>query len=139
LLGPLVLGAGCAKDRHEPTFPVQGQVLVKGKPAAGAVVLLVPLARLDDPEALKPRGITDGEGKFRLTTYERGDGAPAGEYAVTVRWPKRTKSALDEDDGRARLGPPPDVLGGRYSNPKRSSLTLTIQAGENFLPPLQLR
>ena len=61
-------------------------MLVEGKPAEGVQVFFHPL---DASQRGIPRGVTDAEGRFQLRTYHDGDGAPAGEYTVTVYWPAR--------------------------------------------------
>ena len=79
---------GCRKATPQfesrPTFPVEGTVLIRGKPAEGVQVFLHPR---DVSQRGKPRGVTDADGRFRLRTYHDGDGAPAGDYTVTVYWP----------------------------------------------------
>lgn len=118
---------GCGDDR--PTrYPVSGQVLVKGKPAEGALVVLHPVSPAE-PNAPRPIGTTDADGKFQLTTYETGDGAPAGSYKATVRWPPKKKGP--GDDG-------PDRLGNRYSNPETSKLTVAVEAKPTAIEPFQV-
>lgn len=89
LLG--LLAISCQKGpRFQKVYPVKGRVLIAEKAAAGVTVLFT---RLDDSTAtdprelyVKPRGKTDTEGWFFLTTYNKDDGAPAGSYAVTLFW-----------------------------------------------------
>jgi hypothetical protein len=115
----LVLLAGllssCAQNTRKPVFPVHGQVYVNGKPAAGAKVFFTPIET--DPDAVAPYGVVDAEGSFDLTTYLTFDGAPAGKYVVTIRWPG---------------------FKGLYDNPKTSKLTATVEKTANDLPPFQL-
>jgi hypothetical protein len=103
-------------------------VLFDGKPAAGATVFFYPVET--DAEALAPYGVTDANGSFTLTTYLTFDGAPAGEYVVTVRWPGPPRRGEDEQG--------PDRLKGRYDNPKTSKLRATVETKPNDLPPFQL-
>ena len=85
---------------------------------------------------LRPRAKTDAQGKFVLWTYERGDGAPAGEYDVTVVWRgKLTGDDVHPDEADAG----PDKLKGRYAEPAKSGLTATIASGKNELPAFQLK
>ena len=76
---------GCDDEERLPTHPVTGEVFINEIPASGCVVTFVPA----DP-ALKgvvmPAATVDEFGIFRLTTYETGDGAPEGDYGVTLRW-----------------------------------------------------
>lgn len=124
---PLLFCASCARnDGRVPVYPVRGQVFVGEKSATKALVVFHP-AGVDDPAALRPYGHVREDGSFQLTTYDTGDGAPAGEYLVTVVW---LRPAGGED--------PPDLLKGRYRNPSASQLKATIQEGPNELAPFKL-
>ena len=118
----------CERNTRKPVFPVRGQVLVDGAPAAGATVFFYPVET--DPDALAPYGVTDADGSFTLTTYLTFDGAPAGEYVVTVRWPGPPKRGED--------GQGPDRLQGRYGDPKTSTLRATVEKKPNELQPFKL-
>lgn len=133
------LGVGCADDDGRlETYPVQGQVIINGQPAAGCTVAFVP----NDPKLrgqIMPGGKADETGSFSLTTYETDDGAPAGEYGVTIRWPaqktwpgKAREMAIDPVEP---IGP--DKLQGRLSSPQKSGLTVTVKEEENILPPFE--
>jgi hypothetical protein len=125
-----VLASSCAPGR-KPVFPVRGQVLdARKKPAAGALVVFHPL-RPDPKDAARPVGRVGEDGKFALTTYTEGDGAPVGEYAITITWPAAKKTPFDPEG--------PDQLSGRYSNPERSSLRFTVEKhAENEVPLIHL-
>jgi hypothetical protein len=71
------------------------------------------------------------DGTFQLTTYRTGDGAPEGEYFVTVIWPETRKSPLDP--------PGCDRLGGAWMRPGDASPRVTIgtTAGQS-LPEIKL-
>lgn len=125
------LGPGCAKGPPRPIYPVRGQFLFEGRPMAGAFIVFHPLDDAD-PRAVRPRAHADAEGRFVLTTYSTGDGAPAGDYAVTVQWPVARPGGGDHEDD------PPDRLRGRYSDPKTSGLKARVEAKANDLPPFQL-
>src|SRR5262245_25475123 len=89
LAAALVCLAGGAKGPNRGRIevdPVVGKLLVNGVPAANAMVAFHPLGT-GGPAALRPVGVTGPDGTFCLTSYEAGDGAPAGEYAVTAVWP----------------------------------------------------
>jgi len=75
-----------------------------------------------------PRGTTDKEGRFILSTFHFQDGAPAGHYFVQAEWPAFK-------NGRKIV---PDRFGGKYSDPDASGLELDIQKGKNELPVLNL-
>jgi hypothetical protein len=123
-----VLLAGCAKSTRKPVFPARGQVFIDGKPVAGATVFFVPVEI--DPDGIAPFGVTDATGAFTLTTYLTFDGAPAGEYVVTIRAPGPPRST-DEEQG-------PDRLKGRYNDATKPKLRATIEKKPNEIPPFQL-
>ena len=79
-----------------------------------------PFTRRRDPDAhgLRPQAVVAADGSFRLTTFINHDGAPAGDYYVTVYWP----APGPEDETRPR----PDLLGGRYADPRTTPLTATV-------------
>jgi hypothetical protein len=123
-----VLVPACSKGGQKPVFPVKGEVRFKTKPAEGALVVFHPVDGDDDPN--KPRATVGADGSFELTTYNANDGAPAGEYVVTVRWPAPKKTPFDGEGG--------DRLGGRYANPKTSKIRFTIGQETTQLPPIEL-
>ena len=57
----------------------------------------------------------------------QGDGAAVGQYAVTVMW-------MGENDDVPR----PDFFQGKYSDPHKPVLTVTIKEGDNELQPITL-
>lgn len=131
-----VMTTGCGDDGRETVYPTTGKVLVNGQPAAGAQVVLFP-----EDEALRvsdhplPTGVTDESGKFSLGSYAVGDGAPAGEYLVTVVWPE----VVEPDPNNPETPPQIDRLQDRYAMPEHSGLKVTINAGPTELEPLDLK
>jgi 3',5'-cyclic AMP phosphodiesterase CpdA len=73
--------------KKKPTFPVSGRVTVGGVPVAGATVVLNTYNSETEKYAATAEGRTDELGRFQITTYAKFDGAPAGEYVVTVTKP----------------------------------------------------
>ena len=121
--------AGCGDGGNagrEPVYPVQGQVLLEGKPAAGAQIVFHPVGN-NSLAAIRPSGQVDSTGKFTLTTHAAGDGAPAGEYEVTVElWvSKNDRPAVNQ-------------LPARYQRTRSSGLHATVAVGENQLPAFKL-
>jgi hypothetical protein len=125
----VLLLAGCG-DSRKPVFPVQGQVLdADGKPAVGAKVIFHPLDD-KDPNAARPIGIVDDAGSFALTTYNKGDGAPQGNYTVTIEWrlPKKVP-----------YGPQPeDQLKGKFASANKSPFKATVANQPTTLEPFRL-
>lgn len=105
-------------------YPVRGQVFVNGQPAEGALVIFHPEYDPNDPDHPRPRAYVRIDGSFELGTYEIGDGAPAGNYIVTVVW------APGESEG--------DRLRGLYADPASPRLTTVVLRGPNVLPPFRL-
>ncbi len=70
--------------KKKPTFPVSGRVTVGGQPLADATVAFHAYTADAKTYARVAEGRTDDLGRFQVTTYFRFDGAPAGDYAVTI-------------------------------------------------------
>jgi hypothetical protein len=125
---------GCGGDGRVDVNPVAGKVTVKGQPAVGAqLIFYAQDEALKEPGIPVPEGTVGEDGSFRLTTYEEGDGAPAGQYKVSVIWEQVLKESNDPESRVAR-----DRLDGRYAHPDQSGLTATIAEGDNQLPPFEL-
>jgi hypothetical protein len=92
------------------------------KPVPNAFVTFHPTANADK-KAKTPFAIAKDDGSFELTTYRPGDGAPAGEYAVTVSWFKPA-TGTSADDGIGE-----ELLPARYQRPESSGLKATIKEG----------
>jgi len=114
-------------------FPARGRALFGGKPMPGALIVLEPVWT-QDPAFPRPRATVKDDGSFVLGTYKKEDGAPAGEYRVSVQWLVK-KSKKEETEGGAL---PVNVLPSRYSKSETSGLTAVIQQGDNDIPALQL-
>src|SRR5262245_26029225 len=112
--------SGCSRSAssrpQKPVHPVRGQLLVGGQPAVGAFVFLVPVDEPPDPTEPRPRAEVGKDGSFEVSMYGDRDGAPVGEYIVTVLW---------EGEGGY------DRLKGQYSDAKRSKLRASIKPGHN--------
>ncbi|OYW12091.1 MAG: hypothetical protein B7Z55_18590 [Planctomycetales bacterium 12-60-4] len=128
LLATILAGCG-AKPEGPPTFPVHGTLMVNGGPATNAQVILHPVGGKDfDQRGARPTGKVGADGRFDLTTYRPGDGAPAGQYLVTVFWAENPDS----------LEPSPDRLKGSYLDPSKSTLKVVVHEEETVLEPLML-
>ncbi len=67
-----------------PVFPTSGTLSLDGKPLAGATVTFYTLNKDTMKYSQVCDSLTDADGKFRMSTYGPFDGAPVGEYRVTV-------------------------------------------------------
>ena len=85
-------------------YPVSGKVLYMGKPTPGARISLHPLDEANKSARVRPSGIVQEDGSFRITTYQTHDGAPAG----TLFWKNDLPPAPPGNRCR-RAGLPPAV------------------------------
>jgi len=123
---------GCGKGgaARVPVHPVAGAVKFRGQAMNGAFVALHPKNPTDGVPA--PRASVAPDGTFTLSTHDGNDGAPEGEYVVTVQWYKPVKVGKDVVGG-------PNVLPPKYASASTSDLKITVAAGENHLKPILLR
>ena len=80
----------------------------------------------------KPMAFTDQAGQFAVTTFEQGDGAPVGEYSVTVE--QRAPKLVGEE--MVREGP--NLLPPRLKDPASSGIKASVVEGENLLPTIEV-
>jgi hypothetical protein len=130
LAGLVLVLSSCGDGQRKKVYPARGRVVdAVGKPVAGATVVFHPLDDPDDSRH-KPAGTTDAEGSYALTTYLEKDGAPLGEYAVTLEW-RPVRRSLSEPEQ-------PDRLQGKFREAKTSPYRASIKQGDNEIPPIQL-
>lgn len=122
---------GCKpSEKQIAVVKVTGQLFTaEKKPATGATVAFHPIGREAYP--FTPFGTVGRDGTFTLTSYASGDGAPAGEYAVTIVW------RSNDPDGEA-MGP--DKLKGKdYNDPKTTPFKAVVGVTETTLEPFYLK
>jgi hypothetical protein len=68
---------GC-QQRHPELVPVSGHVMIDGKPLTHGQITV----HADGHRA--SMGKIDGDGRFNLTCFKLGDGAPVGQHIATV-------------------------------------------------------
>jgi hypothetical protein len=129
----LIATPGCNKGGVK-CYPVHGSVVVNGQPADGVRVIFCPVSPMP-PEMQKklPAGLTNSEGKFSLTTFEKDDGAPEGEYKVTAQWYGNTTDKF----GRPAVGDT-DKFNNRFTDPQKSEIKATVK-GSTDLPPFDFK
>ena len=87
----VILFAGCGGDGRPPLCKITGTINLDGKPLEDADVIIEPVAKGKDVKYQRASSAkTDAEGKFQFTTYELGDGVPAGKYRMAMVKQKRT-------------------------------------------------
>ena len=117
---------GCGEPAwHSRTYPASGTVSVNGEAAGGVLVILRPLAGDVDSRGSRPFGIVAADGTYVLETYETGDGAPPGEYAVTLVWPNGFNGSGDR-------------FRGKYATLEKAITNFMIEETENQLPPIEI-
>lgn len=112
-------GSGSAKS-----YPVQGKVLVNGKPVGGAEVIFYPHNPAQQRVSV---GNSGPDGSFQLMTLQAGDGAPEGNYDITVMWPDYT---IPRDEC---VDPLHDRLKQRYAERGKAGLHAEIRPGNNVV------
>ena len=134
-----LLLAGCGDSRELlPLNPVSGRVLAENAPLAGAMVVFYPVGGSEQLQVLRPRGKTNANGEFQLQTYLPGDGAPVGEFKVTIRWHGEPVPEDSEDERHDAGDLRPNLLLETYAEPAHTPLKVTIANGENALEPFQV-
>ena len=121
--------SGCGGERREAVYRVRGMVLFDDRPLAEAQVVFHPVASTQRSLI----AITDSRGEFSLTTYEPNDGAPVGEYRVTVEY----RELVQEGDEMVRTGA--NLLPAHYASQADSGLRCTVNAEKNQLEPFRLK
>jgi len=139
LAASVVAVTGCSKGRDSnqlPVFPVTGHLSVNGQAPSGAFVVLHPkngTGTAPNGEVVHPRAVVKPDGSFAIGTYGADDGAPSGEYSVTVEWRKIVRSS----DGSPVLGP--NVVPVKYARPQSSPVSIKIAETSNELDPITLK
>ncbi len=120
---PITAEDGFIRHGRLPTHPVTGKVFLDGAPVVGGKVEF----HLVDADGKKFTRVSDAlveaDGGFTLSRYEANDGAPIGEYAVTV--------VQREPFFDAAGNPGPNKLPAKYATPKTTDLRFKVVSGSN--------
>lgn len=117
----LMVGCEQKAPYRKTTFPVKGSITVDGNvPDSPVKIECVPISQVDDDPSHFSMSFTMSktDGSFNISTYQSDDGIPAGEYALTFMWGKLNLMS-------GQYGGP-DKLNGRYSDPKKSEIKVTV-------------
>jgi hypothetical protein len=126
---------GCGNSKPEAVLAGGKVMFNTTTPPVGALVVFHPV----DPEfgkriGGKPFGKVNDDGTFTLTTYTKGDGAPEGEYGVTVDWRGSHRTGKlnlgGEDSGEDRTGGGISKLKPKYGNPQQPFTRVIIKKGD---------
>ena len=96
-----------------------GKLTLDGQAPDGAKLVLHPTNVQGEPTGAAPNARVGGDGSFSVSSYSPNDGAPPGEYVVTVEWYKVSPEGA----------PGPNVIPKEYASPKTSPIKVTIKAG----------
>lgn len=145
LLGAAVLSSatpGCGEPTSRvATTPARGKIHYQGKPLPRALVVFVPDEPMKAPDGSEvpfPSGLSGEDGAFVVHTYEPDDGMPVGSYGVKVS--TAPSPSADNEMLRPRTKAElADVLKDKYLDPKKTGVKVTIQAGTNEIPTIELK
>ena len=92
---------------------------------------MVVLHPLNQPDAspFPAAGTAGKDGVFVVGSRLSNDGAPEGEYDVTLIWPE------EQDPKNPSENTPPDRLKKRYDDVKHAKWHVHVKAGDNALEP----
>jgi hypothetical protein len=138
--GITLAASGCSGGSRGPT--ATGSLTLDGKPLSDAQVVFV----ANEGNATKAMGAiarTDAEGKFRIQQEARGkQNWKPGKYKVQVTKLVDRQGNLPDDPGQLEAAGAgaraKNVVPARYGGDD-SPLDVEIKAGENNLPPFELK
>jgi hypothetical protein len=114
---------GVLMTNRRPTYPVRGKVFLDGCPVPNAEVVFHFVQPGGKQFIHSGDALVDADGSFVLSTYTAEDGAPAGEYAVTV--------TLRTPPWDASGKPGPNQLPPRYARPQTTDLRVKVKDAVN--------
>jgi hypothetical protein len=112
---------GVVQNNRKAVHPATGQVFFDGAAVHGAYIALHQVDPKTEKSSLIADAISEADGRFTLSTYKAWDGAPAGEFTVTVT----QREAPSVDRGRPGINRLPE----RYGSVKTSPLKTAVKAG----------
>ncbi len=111
--------AQMAGGQLKEVVPVSGKVVIDGEPRAEVILQLFPA----DGGKQITETRTGGDGAYCWSTHLTCDGIEAGTYKVAFEhFPKPKRNDQNEKKD--------DLFKGKYSNPKKSEFTLTVEKGK---------
>lgn len=120
----LVCVAGCGQPGTAPTLKVTGTVTLDGTPIEGVGVTFFP------EEGRPASGVTDGSGKFTLSTFEPGDGAVPGRHKVAMGEQPDESAPMPGTPEAENWTPPEPRFPDRYSDPEKSGFEAQVERGQ---------
>ena len=124
--------AGCGRtDPWTQVYPVKGVVTFRGKPVKDAELAFFPVND-QAPESVRPWAKSSENGEFVVSTYNNGDGAPAGDYKVTVIHHEIVISG-------GAMGSKPNDLPKKYASRDSTDLVIKVESQPTTLPTFDLK
>ena len=124
--------ASCGGKKPRPLYPTSGKLNINGLPA-GNVTVFFHAVNPADAEETRSFATTNPDGTFSLTTRALNDGAPEGEYVVTLLY-----EPLDSPLMRQKGKPP--TFDKKYNDPKTSTLRAKVEnKPQNTIDPFDVK
>lgn len=121
----IMIGCGGATGDRKATAPVSGKVTFNGAAVSGGSITLAPIGDVKGPAGKPASGNVQADGTFKLSTYDKNDGAVIGKHRVTYGPPP----------GETKEGP--DGHAAQIPNPLEGMVAKTaeveIKSGNNEL------
>jgi len=135
LCGLVLLTAGCGGVKKPNGMPALHKTTLTftqgGAPLSEATVSLVPL---EGAVTWPAGGVTDNNGVLRVKTMAQFDGAPAGNYKITVsktEMENTGETTKSSDGDEISVFKSYNLVDKKYRNANSSDLTLEVKSGAN--------
>jgi hypothetical protein len=124
LVGLVVLLAfGCSSSSGPKIVHVSGTVRYLDKPVPGVVVHFVP------EEGRASTGLTDEQGRYKLSFDRRQEGAEVGMDKVYFKFrPRNPKEEMEYAEGRLALPPEATAVLEKYGDPETTPLRYEVKS-----------
>ena len=121
---------GCLESPPPVAYRVSGRLFVDDQ-LAGKANIAFHAVDIPKLKGRCPVAMTQRDGTFEMTTYAMQDGAPVGDYKVTVTW--IDENTMPEDECECLDPLQHDRLSGKYADPETTSLLVTVLPKDNYL------
>jgi hypothetical protein len=126
----LMVSCGKSGDRVKgvrlPVYPAKGKLMMGDEPVPNATLTFHPVKKFPREVAqIRPSAHTNKDGTYEVSTYGSNDGAPAGDYSVTVSWRGAEPNLRNEEEDE--LAPV------QFRNATTTGFKTTLKEGENTI------